>query len=185
MLTFDFLSFFTKFTERKMTSVWIGQAYKVGESPHKRNPVFYGAPHITTERIHPVPGRDATPCVTAGNGLWREKVYHFLPDQPPSSAGEEMHSEFFVKYRDFLSAIEALHKIHDKFSHLLQISELRMCAPDDIPMSPACEGHAVVGIHFTWFRKPKEIIEALPHIEKVLLPYTPIPHYGKVFRLSG
>ena len=60
-----------------------------------------------------------------------------------------------------------------------------MCAADDIPMSPASEGHAVVGIHFTWFKKPKDIISALPHIERVLAPFTPIPHYGKVFKFSG
>mmetsp|Transcript_42558 Transcript_42558/g.65266 ORF Transcript_42558/g.65266 Transcript_42558/m.65266 type:complete len:120 (+) Transcript_42558:346-705(+) len=60
-----------------------------------------------------------------------------------------------------------------------------MCAPDDIPLSPAREGEPVVGVHFTWFKKPKEVILALPHIEKALAPFFPIPHYGKIFRLSG
>ena len=119
MLTYDILSFFTQFKERKMTSVWVGKHYKEGESPIEAMPNFFGAPHIKTRNIHPVPGRDSTPCITPGNGSWMNKIYHFLPDQPPSSAGEEMHSEYFVKYKDFIPAIEALYQINDKFAHLL------------------------------------------------------------------
>jgi hypothetical protein len=57
--------------------------------------------------------------VTVGSGLWKDKIYHFLPDKPPSSAGEEMHSEFFVPYKNFREAIEALYLIRDSFKHLV------------------------------------------------------------------
>jgi len=33
--------------------------------------------------------------------------------------------------------MNALYKIKDKFNHLLNVSEIRMCAGDKIPMSPA------------------------------------------------
>ena len=87
--------------------------------------------------------------MTVGPGKWREKIYHFHPDKPPSAAGAEVHSEFFVDYKDFRTAIEALYLIKDTFAHLVQISEFRLVARDDIPMSPAY-GRDVVGIHFTW-----------------------------------
>jgi len=109
MLSHDYLSFFTQYKDRKMTSAWVGRRYAKGHQPHPPMNELFGAQPISTERIHPVPGRDASPCVTVGNGSWKEKIYHFLPDMPPSSAGEEMHSEYFVKYRDFMPALEALH----------------------------------------------------------------------------
>ena len=80
---------------------------------------YYGAKHISENRTHPVPGRDSSPCVTTGNGLWRDKIYHFLPDKPPSSAGEEIQTEYFVKYEDFLEVIEKLYENRRIFQHLV------------------------------------------------------------------
>jgi hypothetical protein len=48
----DYLSFFSKFTERKMNSVWVGRAYT--DTPPTDVHSFYGAPHIKSERVHPV-----------------------------------------------------------------------------------------------------------------------------------
>lgn len=76
MLNCDFLSFFTTWEEEKMNSVWVGQINE--DKPGSSH--FFGAEHIATPNIHPVPGRDSSPCVTTGLGLWREKIYHFLPD---------------------------------------------------------------------------------------------------------
>jgi xylitol oxidase len=80
--------------------------------------MFYGATHIDEERIHPVLGRDAAPCVTVGPGNWNEKIYHFSPDHPPSSAGDEIQSEFFVPYENFRECMEELFKISHHFAHL-------------------------------------------------------------------
>lgn len=75
--------------------------------------------------------------MTVGPGLWREKIYHFLPDKPPSSAGDETHCEYFVPFENFMQAVEELYEIRDTFRHLVQILEFRMVAADDIPFSPA------------------------------------------------
>jgi alditol oxidase len=149
----DFLSFFTDFKERKMTSVWVGKKYMPDEIPPAFEPEYFGAKHITTPNIHPVPGRDSSPCVVVGNGAWHEKIYHFLPDRPPSSAGDEIQTEYFVRYEDFTKIMEELYKIRESFKHLIQCSEIRMCKGDSIPMSPAKGETDFIGIHFTWFRK--------------------------------
>lgn len=59
-----------------------------------------------------------------------------------------------------------------------------MVCADNIPMSPA-KHEAMVGIHFTWFRKYQEILNVLPSIEKVLAQFNAKPHYGKLFILSA
>jgi len=78
-----------------------------------------GSLHIKSEKIHPVEGRDPTPCGTIGIGTWNEKIIHFMPDKEPSSAGDETHSEYFVPLDNFLNAIEDLYKIRDKFIDLV------------------------------------------------------------------
>mmetsp|Transcript_9651 Transcript_9651/g.16211 ORF Transcript_9651/g.16211 Transcript_9651/m.16211 type:complete len:285 (-) Transcript_9651:114-968(-) len=182
----NFLSFFSKFTERKMTTVWVGRSYQPGSQPPAEVESYHGAPKIKEERTHPVgPEQDSSVCVTVGNGPWKEKIYHFLPDRPPSSGGQEIQTEYFIKVSKFLDAIEALYKIRDQFTHLLQISEMRMCAADNLPMSPGNEGEAVIGIHFTWFRRHDEIVKVLPIIERQLQPFDPKPHPGKIFEMSG
>jgi hypothetical protein len=86
----DFLSLFTDWKERKMTSVWVGKKFMLNETAPAYEPEYYGAKHIAGPSVHPVPGRDSSPCATVGNGLWRDKLYHFLPDSPPSSGGDEI-----------------------------------------------------------------------------------------------
>lgn len=184
----NFLSFFCTWKSREMTSVWVGKKYMPNESAPMYQAEYYGAKHITTNKTHPVPGRDSSPCVTTGNGLWREKIYHFLPDKPPSSAGEEIQTEYFVRYDDFLEVIEKLYENRRIFQHLVQVTEIRMVAADNMAMSPAkTDGKtkAFIGVHFTWFRKHDQIVKALPQIEKILEPYTVRPHFGKIFSLSG
>jgi len=102
-----------------MTTVWCGFKYA---QPHRQPGVesmFYGAHHIGQERVHPVKGRDASPCVNVGPGLWREKLYHFRPDAPPSSDGDEVQSEFYVPYKDFRKVLESLYEIRHVFKHLV------------------------------------------------------------------
>ena len=54
-------------------------------------------------------GRSSDPCVESGFGMWNDKIYHFLPDMPPSSDGDEIQSEFFVKYEDMPEAVADLY----------------------------------------------------------------------------
>lgn len=100
-----------------MSTVWCGSIYK-DEVP-KLEKYFFGAEHIHGEKVHPIDGQDPNACVTVGAGLWKDKIYHFLPDMPPSSAGEEVHTEFFVEHTNFREAMEALFEIRHVFAHLV------------------------------------------------------------------
>lgn len=101
------------------------------------------------KKQHPVPGRSDAPCVDSGFGMWNEKIYHFKPDLPPSSAGDEIQSEFFVTYEDMPKAVLDLYSQAELFRDLVQITEIRGVAADTIPLSPA-KDKVVFGIHFTW-----------------------------------
>lgn len=102
-----------------MTSAWIAHKFYKDEDCPKYEPDFFKAAHIKTQNIHPVRGRDASPCVFVGAGSWKEKVYHFFPDAPPSSGGDESHSEFFIPYKNFKQALEAIYSIRESFMHLV------------------------------------------------------------------
>ena len=104
--------------ERKMTSVWVAERYNSDSDCPTPLPAFFGA-LPTSVPIHPVPGRDASPCVTPGTGTWRNKLYHFHPDAPPSSGGDESHTEYFIPYQHFKEGLEALFVIRHHFRHLV------------------------------------------------------------------
>ncbi len=62
---------------------------------------------------------------------------------------------------------------------VLQVSELRTVAADDLWMSTAYE-RDTFAIHFTWERDAAAVARALAHVEDVLLPLDARPHWGKV-----
>ena len=96
-----------------------------------------------------MPGLSPDACVTSGFGMWSDKIYHFLPDKPPSGAGDEIQSEFFVKFDDMPAAVADLYSHGDKFRDYVHITEFRAVKKDNIPLSPA-KGQDVFAIHFTW-----------------------------------
>ena len=79
-----------------MDSIWIGTKFKDDDygpmiaKPYQEvcDPEYYGGTLVKTK--HPIPGMSEDFCVTSGVGMWSEKVYHFKPDKPPSSAGDEI-----------------------------------------------------------------------------------------------
>ena len=64
----DFLSFFISWKDRHMDSVWVGRKYM----PNEKQPPFvdnyYGAPHIKTEKQHPIRDYDPDACIFPGPG---------------------------------------------------------------------------------------------------------------------
>lgn len=139
-----------------MTSVWLGKRYEVGEKPPVREENFFGAPHIKTKQINMAPSQPAENCVTVGEGTWRNKIIHFLPDMAPGCGGEETATEYMVPFEKFPDALNDLWAIRDKFNHLLQNGEYRIIEADDIPMS-VNKGRRSFGLHFHWKPKPEEV----------------------------
>lgn len=51
-------------------------------------------------------------------------------------------------------------------------------------MSPAKGPGQFIAIHFTWFKKHDEILQACSKMEKVMEPFNAKPHLGKSFVMS-
>lgn len=132
------------------------------------------------QKTHPVPSRSSDPNVESGFGMWHEKIYHFLPDKPPSSDGDEIQSEFFVKYADMPNVVSDLYSHAEKFRDFVQITEIRSVYRDNIPLSPA-KGQNVFGIHFTWKHDFENVYFASKEVQSILAKYDYRVHWGKFF----
>lgn len=134
--------------------------------------------------VHPVVGVSAASCTTqlGRPGRWYERLPHFRMDHTPS-CGEELQSEYFVPRRHAVDAIQAVSHLHESLAPVLQISEIRTVAADDLWLSP-CRREACVGIHFTWKPDWPAVRRRLDAVEAVLEPFEARPHWGKLFVMS-
>lgn len=132
---------------------------------------------------NPVPGMPPANCnpQLGVPGPWHERLPHFRMEFTPSS-GAELQSEYFVPRPAAPAAIEALCGIGDQIAPVLQISEVRTIAADELWLSPS-QGRPTVGLHFTWQPDLNAILPALLAIERVLAPYDARPHWAKVFAI--
>jgi xylitol oxidase len=131
---------------------------------------------------HPVPGMPAGSCTgqLGVPGPWHERLPHFRADAPPSSAGDELQSEFAMPRAHLREAVEALRAVGDLIRPALQISEVRTVAADDLWLSPF-HGRDSVAVHFTWVKDWTVVRPALRRVEEALAPFDPRPHWGKLF----
>lgn len=135
--------------------------------------------------VHPLPGLDPAPCTDQSGlpGPAHERLPHFRAAFTPSS-GEEIQSEYFVAREHLSAAVAAVMELADRIRPILHASELRTVAADDLWLSPA-HGRDSGCVHFTWRRRPREVAQLLPAIERALAPFAPRPHWGKVFTLPA
>jgi alditol oxidase len=133
------------------------------------------------QNLHPIRGLDPINCTPqlGEPGEWSDRLPHFRMDFTPSS-GDELQTEYLVAREDAGAALEAVSELGDRLAPLLQVSEIRTIARDDLWLSPAY-GRDSVAIHFTWRRVPQRVREALVEIEAALLSLNGRPHWGKVF----
>ncbi|HLK55489.1 MAG TPA: D-arabinono-1,4-lactone oxidase [Chthonomonadaceae bacterium] len=143
---------------------------------------LFGATYADV-RLHPIPGLSADPCTEQMGipGHWYERLTHFRIDHTPS-AGEELQAEYFVPRQHAVAAIKAVGELREKIVPLVQVSEVRTIAADNLWMSP-CYQQDSVAIHFTWFRDEPAVTALLGEIEAKLAPFHARPHWGKLFTL--
>jgi xylitol oxidase len=141
---------------------------------------FFGG-RAATEPIHMLPGISPVNCTQQLGvpGPWHERLPHFRLDFTPSN-GEEIQSEYLMDRRHAKGAIEALRALGEIISPVLQITEIRTMAADDLWLSEA-SGAETVAFHFTWVRDQEGVEAVLPAIEYALAPFAARPHWGKVF----
>jgi alditol oxidase len=143
-------------------------------------PDWLGARRATEPR-HPVPGMPAefSSEQLGVPGPWHERLPHFRPEFTPSS-GEELQSEFLLPREAAATAITALRGLGRELAPVLQISEIRTIAADDLWLSPAY-GRNSVAFHFTWVKDTGAVVPVLAAVEERLMPLGARPHWGKLF----
>ncbi|MEU0144437.1 FAD-binding protein [Streptomyces sp. NPDC006288] len=173
------VSLFTGWHGGAIDQVWL-KARVAEAGPRTVPDVWHGAKLAEGPR-HPVPGMSAEHCTQQRGvpGPWHARLPHFRLEFTPSN-GDELQSEYFVARRDAVAAYEALDRVRERFSHLLQIGEIRTVAADDLWLSPA-EGRDSVAFHFTWVPDTAAVTPVLGVVEEALAPYGARPHWGKVF----
>jgi xylitol oxidase len=112
-------------------------------------------------------------------GPWHERLPHFRLAFTPSS-GEELQSEYLIRRAAAGPALDAVARIGDRIAPILQISEIRTIAGDDLWLSTAYQ-RDTVGLHFTWIKDELAVAPVVAAIEAALEPFGARPHWGKVF----
>lgn len=157
--------------------VWLKQ--RLGD-PLVTGPEWYDAGRAT-EPVHPVTGmppQHATEQLGVP-GPWFERMPHFRLDFTPSS-GDELQSEYLVPREHGPAALRALDTIAEDIAAVLQVSEIRTIAADDLWLSPSYQTDTVA-FHFTWVPDAGAVSPVLAAIEDRLASYDVRPHWGKLF----
>jgi alditol oxidase len=178
----DSVSLFTDWRGPVVDQVWLKRRVTDGDS-FEPAPEFFGAT-VATVAIHPIRRLSATACTEQLGvaGPWHERLPHFRMDHTPSS-GDELQTEYLVARDNAVEAVMAIDAVRDQLAPLLQISEVRTIAADELWMSTAY-GRASVAFHFTWQPDWEAVRRVLPTIEAALAPFQPRPHWGKLFTMS-
>ncbi|AVT33599.1 MULTISPECIES: D-arabinono-1,4-lactone oxidase [unclassified Plantactinospora] len=172
------VSLFTDWTGPRINQVWVKRRTDVDGGAAE--PHWYGGT-LAAEPRHPVPGMSAVHCTEQLGvpGPWHARLPHFRLEFTPSS-GEELQSEYFVPREHLGAAMAALDGIADRIAAVLQISEIRTIAADELWLSPSHRRDSAA-LHFTWVKETEAVLPVLAAVEERLAPYAPRPHWGKLF----
>jgi alditol oxidase len=176
------VSLFTDWRAPSVNQVWVKQ--RVGDAgAWSTDESWLGARPADGPR-HPVAGMPAVNCTEQLGvpGPWQERLPHFRSGFTPSS-GEELQSEYLLARRHALDALHALSAVRDQIAPVLQISEIRTIAADELWMSP-CHGEDTVAFHFTWIADTPAVLPVITLVEERLAPFAPRPHWGKLFTVE-
>lgn len=187
------VSLFTDWSGHAVEQVWLKRRVGASGAPEAADapgayPVasasraedFFGA-RAATEPVHMLPGISAVNCTQQLGvaGPWHERLPHFRLAFTPSN-GEEIQSEYLMSRKHAAAAIEAVRPLAALLAPVLQITEIRTMAGDNLWLSEA-NGHDTVAFHFTWRRDQAGVEAVLPALESALAPFGARPHWGKVF----
>jgi alditol oxidase len=164
-----------------INQMWIKERSRDRDEPP---PVRFGA-RLADGPRHPVPGLSPAHCTQQLGvpGPWHQRLPHFRLDHTPS-AGRELQSEFLLPRSLAVPAIQAIDQISDLVAPVVQTSEIRTVAADELWLSPSYR-RDTVGIHFTWIDDTRAVAPVIERVQEQLLPFAPRPHWGKLFTAPG
>ncbi|HEX6269896.1 MAG TPA: FAD-binding protein [Anaerolineales bacterium] len=177
------VSLFTDWRNAMFNQVWLKSQVSDDDS-FELKPDLFGAA-LATAHLHPIATLSAENCTEQMGicGPWHERLPHFRMDFTPSS-GEELQSEYLVPRQYAIPALRTIDRLRTHVVPLLQISEVRTIAADNLWMSPFYK-QACVGIHFTWKKDWPAVRKVLPIIEDQLAEFDARPHWGKLFTMPA
>ncbi|WP_328523379.1 D-arabinono-1,4-lactone oxidase [Kribbella sp. NBC_00359] len=143
-------------------------------------PTWLGATVADGPR-HPIKSMPADYATQQGGipGPWHERLPHFRLEFTPSN-GDELQSEYFVPRERAAEAFDALRALGNQFAPVIQVSEVRTIAADDLWLSPS-QGRDTVALHFTWIQDEAAVRPVVTALEEAIAPLDARPHWGKVF----
>lgn len=175
------VSVFTDWAGPDFRNVWLkrrasGRGF--AEPPPER---WLGAVLADSPR-HPVFGMSPEACTEQGGvpGPWYQRLPHFRLEFTPS-AGKELQTEYLMPLEHGPAALRALAAIAPELAPLTQTCEVRTVAADALWLSMAYQRDSMA-VHFTWQPDQPAVLDLLVEVERALAPYTPRPHWAKLFR---
>ena len=176
------VSLFTDWRDAAFNQVWVKRHVPDGVSI-KADAELFGA-KLATTHLHPIPSLSAENCTEQLGicGSWHDRLPHFRLEFTPSS-GEELQSEYILPRQHAISAFHLVAALGKYISPLLQVSEVRTIAADNLWMSPSYEQDCVA-IHFTWKKDWETVKKVLPLIDNALAEFNARPHWGKLFTIE-
>jgi xylitol oxidase len=174
------VSLFTTWGRDVVDQVWVKR--RTDDPRPALGPDWLDA-RAATEPLHPLTGMSPASCTEQLGvpGSWHQRLPHFRLDHTPSS-GAELQTEYLVPRRHALDALDAVHGIAARVAAVLQVSELRTVAADDLWLSPAYQQDSLA-IHFTWVDDAAAVAPVVAELEQRLAPFGARPHWGKVFTM--
>ena len=141
---------------------------------------FFGATPVTVAR-HPLPGISGDVCTQQLGvvGPWYDRLPHFQLAFTPSN-GDELQTEYLVPRDRAGEVIGILRGFGPRIADLVQVSEIRSVAADDLWLSPSYQQDSVA-FHFTWVRDQPSVERLLAELETAIAGCRPRPHWGKLF----
>jgi xylitol oxidase len=137
--------------------------------------------HVADGPRHPIKSMPADYATQQGGvpGPWNERLPHFRLEFTPSN-GDELQSEYFLPRARAAESFEALRALGNQLAPVLQVSEVRTIAADELWLSPS-QGRDTVALHFTWIQDEAAVRPVVVALEEALNPLGARPHWGKVF----
>jgi xylitol oxidase len=177
------VSLFTRWAPDELSQAWVKELAGPGGSDAAPDRWLGGT--LADGPRHPVPGLDPAPCTEQQGrpGPWHLRLPHFRLEFTPS-AGDELQSEYLVPREHGAAALAALSGVAHLVAPVLQISELRTVAADELWLSPAYQRPSLA-LHFTWIPDARAVAPAVTAVQEALAPLAARPHWGKVFSTAA
>jgi alditol oxidase len=173
------VSLFTDWRRPRIRQAWLKRRTDAVD-PWTPEPRWMGG-RLADGPRHPVPGIPPAYCTEqlGAPGPWHERLPHFRLEFTPSS-GDELQSEYLLPRAHAVDALWVLDRMAARLAPVVQISEIRTIAGDDLWLSPSYL-RDTVAFHFTWVNDWPAARPVLAEMEERLVPFQARPHWGKLF----